>query len=137
MDGNAVIILDTHVLIWATQEPQQLGEQTQFLIERAFATQKLAVATITFWECQMLCNKGRIALAYSVQAWRDKLISQGLHEIDLNSQIAITSANLDLHGDPADRMIVATAMACEATLITADHKILAWAGQLNRHHAKH
>lgn len=137
MDSNAVILLDTHVLIWAMQEPKLLGKQTQSLIEKAFVDKELAVATITFWECQMLCNKGRIALAYSVELWRDKLVSQGLHEINLNSQIAITAANLQLHGDPADRMIVATALACDATLITADNKILEWVGDLKRQNAKH
>ncbi len=137
MDGNAVILLDTHVLIWAMQEPKLLGKQTQSLIEKAFVDKKLAVATITFWECQMLCNKGRITLAYSVELWRDKLTSQGLYEINLNGQIAITAANLQLHGDPADRMIVATALACDATLITADNKILEWAGNLKRQNAKH
>lgn len=132
-----MIILDTHVLIWTTQSPQILGKKTTELIELHWQNEQVAVSTISFWECQMLQNKkNRIHLPYSVDLWRDKLVNKGLIEIPLDAKTAILSANLKLHGDPADRMIVAIALQQSCLLITADEKILAYKGNLLRQNAK-
>lgn len=132
-----MIILDTHVLIWTTQSPQILGKKTTELIELHWQNEQVAVSTISFWECQMLQNKkNRIHLPYSVDLWRDKLVNKGLIEIPLDAKTAILSANLELHGDPADRMIVATALQQSCLLISADEKILAYKGNLLRQNAK-
>jgi PIN domain nuclease of toxin-antitoxin system len=68
----------------------------------------LAVSAITFWEVAMLISKGRITLSLPVTAWRWDLLRLGLVEIPLDGEIGLAATQLDLHGDPADRLIVAT-----------------------------
>ena len=85
----------------------------------------------------MQVEKGRLTMQMSVELWRKSLIANGLQEIPLTGNIAIQPALLnDFHGDPADRMIVATALESTAKLCTADQKILAWNQQLQRFDAK-
>ena len=121
-----MIVLDTHVLLWVTQQPEKIGKNCTDLIEHAWASQAVAVSAISFWEIAMLQAKGRIHLQGTVQTWRSLLLNQGLKEFGVNGQIGIQAAQLDLHGDPADRLIAATALVHQATLCTADEKLLAW-----------
>lgn len=131
-----MIVLDTHVLLWLTQEPEKLGNQTTQLIKEKWQNRQVAVSAFSFWECQMLQNKGRIQIPYSIDLWRDKLLRKGLIEYSLDGETGIISANLTLHGDPADRIIVATAIQAQAILVTADLKILSWENSLIRQDAK-
>ncbi len=126
-----MIVLDTHVLIWLTQEPEKIGKNATKIIKDAWQKRELAISAISFWECQMLQNKGRINIPLSVEIWRDKLLKKGLIEIAVDGEIGILSANLELHGDPADRIIIATALQNKTQLITADLKILAYQSELN------
>lgn len=81
----------------------------------------------------MLVDKGRIALPLAVEGWRAGLLSAGLVEIPLDGRIALAAAGVaDLHRDPADRLIVASAGVRNATLVTADEKLLAWNADLPR-----
>ena len=84
----------------------------------------------------MLEHKGRLKLVQDVGAWHEEVISQGIDEIPVSGRIGIRAANLvDLSGDPADRIIVATALD-GYQLITADQNILKWPGSLSRLDAK-
>jgi len=127
-----MIVLDTHVLLWVTQQPEKIGKNCTDLIEHAWASQAVAVSAISFWEIAMLQAKGRIHLQGTVQTWRALLLNQGLKEFSVDGQIGIQAAQLDLHGDPADRLIAATALVHQATLCTADEKLLAWHSGLIR-----
>ena len=85
----------------------------------------------------MLVAKGRFRTPAPVAAWRRDLLKAGLLEIPLAGDIAVAAVELDgFHADPAERFIVATAIQCAATLMTADGQILAWPGQLNRFQAR-
>ena len=80
----------------------------------------------------MLHAKGRIRLSRDVRSWRARLLRDGLVEIPADGDIALLANELkDFHGDPADRIIVATALGGH-TLITADRRILSWGGRLCR-----
>ena len=80
----------------------------------------------------MLKVRKRIDMAMDVQAWRQENLSQGLIELPVDGAIGVRAAELvDLPGDPADRLIVATALEGHC-LVTADRRILDWPGQLNR-----
>ena len=80
----------------------------------------------------MLRDKGRIRFPDDVLGWRRVLLGQGYIEIPVNGEIAARAGLIpDIHGDPADRIIVATALGGHQ-LITSDRKILAWPGQLTR-----
>ena len=77
----------------------------------------------------MLVKKGRITIALELAVWRRDLLQKGLNEVPLSGRVAIRAGQLEnMHGDPADRIIVATALEESATLVTADRKILRLAG---------
>ena len=80
----------------------------------------------------MLKDKGRITFPNDVQLWRREQLAQGWIEIPVNGEIAARAGLLlDIHGDPADRLIIATALEGHR-LVTSDRRILAWPGQLSR-----
>jgi len=120
-------LLDTHVLVWLTEGNPRLGSDALLAINRALKAGKLGVPAICFWEIAMLVAKQRLTLQMDLNVWRFELLQTGLLEIPLQGSTAIRAGQLiSFHGDPADRMIVSTAIENSATLITADEKILAW-----------
>ena len=101
-------------------------------IDAAWQADNLAVSAFTFWEVAMLRNKGRLDFTEDVGLWRQELLGQGLAEIPVDGEIGIRAHALpDFHADPADRIIVSTALAGHR-LLTADTGILRWRGDLNR-----
>ena len=80
----------------------------------------------------MLREKGRMTLLRDIGSWRMDLLKEGLIEIPVDGDIGIRANALpDFHADPADRIIVATAMGGHR-LVTADERILGWDGNLAR-----
>ena len=131
-----MIVLDTHVLLWLDRGDAKLGEATRLLIDQAHQAGDLAVSAISFWETAMLLRKGRIELGISVDPWRQAFLASGLREIAVDGAVGIAAVALDgFHGDPADRLITATALLEGATLLTADQEILDWKGPLRRQDA--
>lgn len=127
-----MILLDTHVLIWQEQGDVRLGPQTRRAIERALQEDRAAVSAISFWEVGMRVQKGRLDLLFDLDVWRRDLLDRGLIEIPVDGGIAARAGLLqDMHGDPADRIIVATSLEGHQ-LVTADGKILRWAGPLGK-----
>ena len=80
----------------------------------------------------MRVQKGWLGFLLDLEAWRRDLLNQGLIEIPVDGVIAARAGLLtDMHGDPADRIIVATALEGHQ-LVTADQRILHWSGHLSR-----
>ena len=132
-----MVLLDTHALIWVVEGSGRLGRRVSRLADKALVSDQLGVASISFWEIAMLASQGRIALDPSVDQWRLRVLGLGVQEIPLTGDIGIAAVRLvDLHGDPADRIIVATSVAVSATLVTADDRILGWPGTLKRQDAR-
>ena len=132
-----MIVLDTHALLWLDCNDPTVGPTARGVIEQAWRTDGVAVSAISFWEVAMLAQRGRITLPADVSVWRMELLNAGIQEIALDGRIVMTAAVLnDLHRDPADRFIIATAQCHAATLLTADEKILAWSGTVKRHDAR-
>ena len=127
-----MILLDTHVLLWHEQGDQRLGPETRRVFEVALQEGGLAISAISFWEVGMRVQKGRLDLRLDVDAWRRDLLDQAVVEIPVDGAIAARAGLLaGIHGDPADRLIVATALSGHQ-LVTADDRILDWPGQLSR-----
>ncbi|MFA7347579.1 MAG: type II toxin-antitoxin system VapC family toxin [Desulfurivibrionaceae bacterium] len=127
-----MLLLDTHVLVWLDEGNPRLGKTALQTINESLANSQLGVATISFWEVAMLIEKQRLTMQTELAEWRFELLQAGLLEIPLRGTTTIQAGQLRLfHGDPADRMIVATAIENEATLMTADERILSWK-QLNQ-----
>ncbi|MBO0753635.1 MAG: type II toxin-antitoxin system VapC family toxin [Bradyrhizobiaceae bacterium] len=131
-----MILLDTHAAIWLATG-QGLGRQSKRLIDKALSDDGLAISAISFWELAMLIAKRRLRAVKSAGEQRSKMLSAGIRELPLTGETAILAAELEsLHGDPADRMIAATAIAYDATLITADANLLRWRHPLKRQDAE-
>ena len=127
-----MILLDTHVLIYLLFDPARLGSQTHQIIETEWPPGNVAVSAITFWEVAMLHDKGRLSLLRDIEDWRASLLNDGLNEIPVDGAIGIKANTLTrFHADPADRLIVATAMQGHQ-LVTEDRLILEWPGPLHR-----
>lgn len=126
-----MVLLDTQVLLWLSAEPERLGSNSHRRIEAGRRSGENWISAISFWETAMLISKRRHHLILPVAEWREHLMAGGLEEIPVDGLIAVQAGELEWeHGDPADRIIVTTAMRRDLTLITADRRILAWPGPL-------
>lgn len=125
-------LLDTHVMLWLRLGETRLGPSARLEIDQAWQAGTVGVSAVSFWEVAMLQAKGRIRFAEDVGLWRREQLEQGIVEIAVNGEIGIRAARLvDFHADPADRLIVATALEGHR-LVTADKRILGWPGRLSR-----
>ena len=131
-----MLLLDTHVAVWVSLDDPKLGAAARTAVVQAFVDGQLAISTISFWEAAMLVEKGRIHLPEDVEQWRRELLSHGVIEIPVDGVTAVRAGRLpDIHGDPANRFIIATARNGH-TIITSDRQILDWPGQLERLNAR-
>ncbi len=125
-----MILVDTHVLVWLAEGNTSLGPKAVRLIERAYSTGGIRVSAFSFWEIGMLVEKKRIAA--DAAQMRASSLRAGIVEVAVDGKLALAAARLtSFHGDPADRIIVATALELDATLATADERILGWRGGLS------
>lgn len=128
-----MIVVDTHVLVWLCSKDERLGEQARELADIALTEWRLWVSSITFCEVAYLVRQSRLPMSVPVVQWRRDLLAEGLRERMIDGTLAIEAVELaDFHKDPADRLIVATAITMGADLLTADQKILDWPGPLDR-----
>ena len=121
-----MIVLDTHIWVWWVHGDERLTRSQSETIE-ANEAGTIGVSAISYWEVAKLVEYGRLALPCDLREWFDQALSYpGVQLIDLTPEIAIASTQLsgEFHRDPADQIIVATAMLNECPLVTADRKIL-------------
>jgi PIN domain nuclease of toxin-antitoxin system len=130
-------VLDTHVLLWADADDRRLGRRARALIDQSWARGRIAVPTIAFWEVGLLQARRRVELPGSLREWRDTVLAAGALELPLDGAVAVRALELaGLHEDPADRFIVATALAHGAALMTANERLLDWRHAMERHDAR-
>ena len=123
------LLLDTHALVWLAVGDARLSAAARKRIESAAQHQQLWVSAITPWEIGMLVAKGRLILDRDVMDWVGAALAlPGIRLAPLDPAVAVASTRLpgELHGDPADRLIVATARHLGATLVTADAALLSY-----------
>lgn len=131
------LLLDSHTVLWATEDSPRLGRAARRRCDRALAAGELAIPTIVFYEIGRGLKRGRIEGPASVVDWRARILSLGVREVALSAEIAMRASDLEnLPDDPIDRLIVATALVEEALLMTADQVILDWPGRLERQDAR-
>jgi PIN domain nuclease of toxin-antitoxin system len=126
-DG-APLLLDTHVWVWMTLGDARLkGAPCVSTIESAVVASNAFLSPISVWEVALLEQKGRLRLPVGCMQWvRTALDESGFRVAPFTPEIAVDSVRLpgELHGDPADRILIATARAMGATLVTHDRQIL-------------
>ena len=123
-----MIVLDTHAWIWWVSEPSRLGRSARGHIERA---KTIGVPAICCLEVAVLAARRRISLDRPTLDWLRDALDQPLVELlPVTAAVAVKAADLPamLPGDPADRLIVATAVLESATLVTKDERLRGFAG---------
>jgi PIN domain nuclease of toxin-antitoxin system len=126
--ASDLLLLDTHCWLWAQLGLiQRLSKAALQAIRSAESDGNLRISVISIWELAMLEERGRVALPMNIRTWVDQALSKpGIAITPLTPEIMIESVHLpgELHGDPADRMLTATARVLGATLVTKDDRLL-------------
>ena len=123
------VLLDTHVWLWVAGG-ERIAPAARRRIEQAAGGDGLTLSPISIWEVGMLSAKGRIAVQPDCMTWVTTALARtGVRLLPISARIAVGSSFLPdgFHGDPADRIIVATAMASSSIRVTRDAHILAYA----------
>ena len=133
MPKSEKYLLDTHVWVWLLSGNRRIQKSNAFnAIIKASKYSGLNISTISIWEIAMLEAKGRIVFSTEISNWVEKALkAPGLKLIPLLPAISIDSTRLPgtFYGDPADRILIATARYLQCPIITADNKILKYASK--------
>lgn len=128
MHKASPLLLDTHIWIWlmdgvADKLPARVRARIQVAADRGL----VYVSAMSVWEVAMLEARKQLTLSVELSAWADRaLAAPGVQLAPFSSEIAIDSTRLPgrIHGDPADRILIATARHLNAALVTCDRRIL-------------
>jgi len=123
------VVLDTHAWVFWADGGDQLTAKARRTIASAQAKKAVYVSAISAWEVALLSEKGRLALSIDVTEWIARATTlPGVQTVSLDVRTAVDSVRLpgDLHKDPADRMIAATARRLGVPLVTADARLRAY-----------
>lgn len=123
------LVLDTHAWVWFLAGDLRLRPAAREAIASAGDASRALVPAIAVWEVSMLEAKGRLVLDSNCAQWVEAAFAHpGLELAPLTPEVAVASNRLpgSFHGDPADRMIVATARMLDGTLVTRDRVMLAY-----------
>lgn len=119
-----MIVLDTHAWVWWVSEPDRLSARARAAIDYA---RTIGVSPVSAWEIATKAARGRLRLDRDVRVWVAQALARPRVELAaLTAEIAVAAGRLGddgFHGDPADRMIAATAIALGAELVTRDERI--------------
>ncbi len=121
-----MIVLDTHAWIWWAAESDALPSR---LRKQISAESEIGISVLSCWEVAMLVAKGRLAFNTDVGDWIHSALGlPRVRMLELTPAVAVLSTRLPgtFHGDPVDRMIVATALAHRAPVATKDKRITSW-----------
>jgi PIN domain nuclease of toxin-antitoxin system len=123
-----MIVLDTHIFIWLINGNEEIIDSGYLThINKAVKDDSIVVPAISLWEISMLAAKQRIILHENTLDWlKNASSAPGISVYPLSPEVAYESTILPgaFHGDPADRIIVATARIIDGTLLTFDKEII-------------
>lgn len=117
-----MIVLDTHIFLWLNLQPEKLPLA---IASALYEEEQWGLSAISLWETAMLSSRKRITIPGQLLDWLHKAIDiPRLAILPLTPEIAAQSEFLPIHGDPADRIIAATAIAHASPLATVDRLLV-------------
>ena len=120
------VLLDTHMWVWWLTSTSPLKQKERAALDHAAERRELHLAAISLWEAQMLHARGRLDLPVSFSEWLTRAADSrvvSLLPLDVDVVLAAEALPPSFQGDPADRLIVATARAHAMQLATRDAAI--------------
>jgi len=125
------LLLDTHIALWLVGKSTRLRSGTVDLIERCWQTGgKLYFSSVSAWEVAMLVSRGRLTLTMPAGEWVERILNwPGVEGVALSFGAAANSYGMEGldNGDPADRLMVATAVELGCKMVTYDARVIAFA----------
>lgn len=124
------LLLDTCAVIWSAEEDGLSSQAIAAIDNHIAAGGVIFVSPISAWEIGMLVGKGRLSISENPQKWLARLMEKpNLRLVDMSLGMMLSCGTLPepLHGDPADRIIIATAREYGMRVVTRDQKILDYA----------
>jgi PIN domain nuclease of toxin-antitoxin system len=114
------ILLDSHALIWAVDNPSKLGQQADRALRDS--NNELLMSAGTIWELAIKIGLGKLSLSLPFRQWMAKAISDlGLTTLPITIEHADEQSKLpNLHGDPFDRLLIAQARTEALTIVSGD-----------------
>jgi PIN domain nuclease of toxin-antitoxin system len=122
----SALVLDTHAWVWWVSKPDKLSRRQRSAIDRVRRRggDALLLSVISGWEVALLVQGGRLRLPVQLEAWLEQAMSiPGLEIAPLSVPIIAGAARLTGLRDPADMLIVATALHHGAPLVTNDGRM--------------
>lgn len=130
-DFRGPALIDTHIWIWYLDGVEdRIHAPALELLRRCVRGDGLLVSDISAWELGMKAAKGQIRLSPSPAGWvaaAGRRRGLDFLPVDRSTLLAGTSLPGEIHGDPADRILMATAALTGLPLVTADHRIVEYA----------
>jgi PIN domain nuclease of toxin-antitoxin system len=120
-------LIDTHILLWWMSDKKRLSKEQRRVINRVSAENPLMLSDISLWEIATLVQLKKIQLSLPLRDWLEKATALPLiKRIPITPAIAAQVAVLpnSFHKDPADRIIVSSAIIFGAILVTSDKQII-------------
>jgi len=122
------LLLDTHIALWLDSGNDRLRPSTRSLIDSCWqGGGAIYLSAVAVWEIALLVDTGRIALDRPLVAWVDRFLARpGIVAMPLGLRAAALAYRLYPldHRDPADRLLIATAIDLACPLVTYDERIL-------------
>ncbi len=117
------MLLDTHVLLWWRADGARLSAAARRAIARA---DSVHISPVAIWEVATLLRRGRVALDRPLAVWVDDLLAEeGVEVAPLSPAAgALAGSYEQLHGDPGDRLLAATAQDLAMPLVTKDQRLI-------------
>ena len=120
------VLLDTHVWVWWLTPGSPLLRRERAALDSLAERRSVFLSAISLWEVQVLHAKRRLELPIAFADWLTQAADERMLSVvplDLNVVLALEALPKSFHGDPADRLIVATARALGLALATHDAAI--------------
>jgi PIN domain nuclease of toxin-antitoxin system len=125
------LLLDTHLLLWAADQPARLPRRARALIEDP--ENELFFSAASLWEIAIKRGLGRQDFQVDARLLRRGLLDNGYGELPITSEHAVNTDHLpELHKDPFDRILVAQANVEGITLLTDDRRVAAYPGPVRK-----